>query len=44
MNLTQPRQICIFLGQIEKGRMTRPQAQYIGLKVEEAMTSTEIDV
>ena len=44
MNLTQPQEICIFLGQMEIGGMTRPPAKPISLKVEEAMTSAEIDI
>ena len=42
MNSTESLQIYMLLGQMEGG-MTRPLAPPIGLKVEEAMTSAEIN-
>ena len=48
-NLTQPHEICIFLGQMEEEEWPDPPpppppAKPIGLQVEEAMTSAEIDI
>ena len=43
MNSTEPLEICMLPGQMEEGGMTRPPAPLIGLKVEEAMTSAEIN-
>ena len=43
-NLTQPQEICIFLGQMEEEEWPDPPTKPIGLKVEEAMTSAEIDI
>ena len=44
MNSTQTQEICIFPRPNGKGGMTQPPAHPIGLKVEEVMTSAEIDV
>ena len=43
MNLTEPLEIYMLLGQMEEEAWPDPRPLPIGLKVEEAMTSAEIN-